>query len=351
MIEYRSPVKDGSKGGFEFTGYGRVILLFTVGAMVVVSAWSAEAVLSRLRAWSIAPAGLLIVPLIDNSTILPANPLPPSGSMFPNDGNESSKHVWNPKGSGSILASFEFPILFLDPETADRAWDGAESNRQSGASVLDSRTQALFTAIADVRMASSPRTNASECLAGGLCKPLGAHTVWARWGPQKESGPVVVLAHQDAPSFFHSSPAPQAAEASVSGLVAVLVAAKLVGQSRIQSRADEAQRPVIFAALPGESWGHMGSRRLFYEAEVHGSKDAQALASASMVLEVGPVGRVASHDGEITADFYLHTASSLQPEGQRALFQALERAARQAEEERSVQLANASMPGTTTGHG
>ena len=54
----------------------------------------------------------------------------------------------------------------------------------------------------------------------------------------------------------------QGADAPKSGLVAMLAAAEIVGNS---SLAASFKRRIVFAALAGEPWGYMGSKRLLWE--------------------------------------------------------------------------------------
>ena len=54
----------------------------------------------------------------------------------------------------------------------------------------------------------------------------------------------------------------QGAEAPLSGLVALLAAAEVLGNA---SAATNYTRRLVFAALAGEPWGLMGSRRLLWQ--------------------------------------------------------------------------------------
>lgn len=267
--------------------------------MVVAPAHGMEAILAQAKAGSIRPAGLLVLPPSDSEAPATANPLPPSGSLGMDDAGDN--HTWNPAGTGSMLAAFPFPVFLLDKATGKRALEGAAANRKGGAGSHLDRSGALAAAKADARMSTPPGTNASQCLAGGTCLPLGGHTVWAERGCGSGAA-VVILAAQDTPTFFHATSADAGGERGLSGLIAVLVAAKLVGQTDLLSPGIPPGRPIVFAALAGESWGHLGSRRLFYEAEEAGDPGARRVASAGLVLEVGSVGQPSS------PALYLHGA-------------------------------------------
>ena len=54
----------------------------------------------------------------------------------------------------------------------------------------------------------------------------------------------------------------QGAEAPLSGLIALLAAAEILGNS---SMAAGYQRRLVFAAFAGEPWGYMGSKRFLWE--------------------------------------------------------------------------------------
>lgn len=267
--------------------------------MAVAPAHGMEVVLAQTKTGSIRPAGLLVLPPSDSAAPATANPLPPSGSLGMDDAGDN--HTWNPAGTGSMLAAFPFPVFLLDKATGKRALEGAAANRKGGGGSHLDRSGALAAAKADARMSTPPGTNASQCLAGGTCLPLGGHTVWAERGCGSGAA-VAILAAQDTPTFFHATTAGAGGERGLSGLIAVLVAAKLVGQADLPNPGTPPGRPIVSAALAGESWGHLGSRRLFYEAEEARDPGARRVASAGLVLEVGSVGQRSS------PALYLHGA-------------------------------------------
>lgn len=58
----------------------------------------------------------------------------------------------------------------------------------------------------------------------------------------------------------------QGAEAPLSGLIAMLAAAEVLGNS---GYADVYRRRLIFTAFAGEPWGSMGSKRFLWELHSH----------------------------------------------------------------------------------
>ena len=56
----------------------------------------------------------------------------------------------------------------------------------------------------------------------------------------------------------------QGAEAPLSGLIALLAAAEILGNSKL---APGYERRLVFAAFAGEPWGYMGSKRFLWELD------------------------------------------------------------------------------------
>lgn len=66
----------------------------------------------------------------------------------------------------------------------------------------------------------------------------------------------------------------QGAEAPLSGLIALLAAAEILGNSTL---APGYQRRLVFAAFAGEPWGYMGSKRFLWELHM-GENSTQPLS-------------------------------------------------------------------------
>ncbi len=136
--------------------------------------------------------------------------------------------------------------------------------------------------------------NSSACLAARTCLPLGGHSVVAALpalppptgngssgnGTMSSGGggggssggddmPAIwVLAQFDTAGLFHE--AAVGAESPASGLIAMLAAAEVLGSAEGSAAAgqyrERYRRRIVFAALGGEPWGLMGSKRLLWEA-------------------------------------------------------------------------------------
>lgn len=129
--------------------------------------------------------------------------------------------------------------------------------------------------------------NSSTCLGAQTCLPLGGHSVLATLPPLPPSAPragagavaaaaaagggdlpaIWVLAQVDTASLFHE--AMSGADAPVSGLIAMLAAAEVLGSPNATAALAAAgaryRRRLVFAALGGEPWALMGSKRLLWE--------------------------------------------------------------------------------------
>lgn len=74
----------------------------------------------------------------------------------------------------------------------------------------------------------------------------------------------------------------QGAEAPLSGLIAMLAAAEILGNS---THAQGYERRLVFAALAGEPWGYMGSKRFLWE--LHKGENSTKPLSLLAVDQVG----------------------------------------------------------------
>lgn len=132
--------------------------------------------------------------------------------------------------------------------------------------------------------------NSTTCIGAQTCLPLGGHSVVATLPPLPPPGnasapapvddlPAVwILSQFDTAGLFHE--AMVGADAPVSGLIAMLAAAELLGSSNATAAVAAAglryRRRLVFAALGGEPWGLMGSKRLLWELSVGGGGNASA---------------------------------------------------------------------------
>ena len=74
----------------------------------------------------------------------------------------------------------------------------------------------------------------------------------------------------------------QGAEAPLSGLIAMLAAAEILGNS---SHAEGYERCLVFAGLAGEPWGYMGSKRFLWE--LHRGNNSTKPLSLLAIDQVG----------------------------------------------------------------
>lgn len=225
-------------------------------------------------------------------------------------------YPWNPAGKGLNGLALPFPVFLLDEGTAENARQRAAYNAQ----------QQLNGALnhARMRLTMEAAGNSSACLAARTCLPLGGHSVVAALpalplpagnsssnssggGGSGDMPAIWVLAQFDTAGLFHE--AAVGAESPVSGLIAMLAAAEVLGSADASAAVgqyrERYRRRLVFAALGGEPWGLMGSKRLLWEA----ASGAPSVAGFDLtpggvaaVLEVGPVGRArpSAADGQRT---------------------------------------------------
>jgi nicastrin len=154
--------------------------------------------------------------------------------------------------------------------------------------------------------------NSTSCLASNTCVPLGGYSSIAALPPlgisdadnnNEEDGPnslpaLLVIAAVDTASFFHGEE--QAADAPLSGLIAMLAAARVLGKHpSMQSNSSvNIKRRIYFAAMVGEPWDLMGSKRLLWEASQPGTNISTILSldRIDSIIDVGQIGRAGDTD-------------------------------------------------------
>lgn len=97
----------------------------------------------------------------------------------------------------------------------------------------------------------------------------------------------------------------QGADAPLSGLIAMLTALDILVNASVAS---SFRRPLVFAAMRGDAWGAMGTRRLLYSMH-RGANATRGLHwdGVQAVVEIGAVGRSNTTPG-VTATLFGHTA-------------------------------------------
>ena len=185
---------------------------------------------------------------------------PPAGAASPDPAAAPEGHARNAGASGLSLERFQFAIVLLDPADSARVLSAisAASSHPSAQSVLRADVRPLV----QLRYPMSARGNSIRCLTERSCLPLGGQSVWGALPLRLTPGaPVALLAAQiDGTAFFHET-AP-AADAAVSGTVALLAAVAAVAASpALRAQLPSLPATPAFALFTGEAWGALGSRR------------------------------------------------------------------------------------------
>ncbi|GLC56142.1 hypothetical protein PLESTB_001073200 [Pleodorina starrii] len=273
--------------------------------VVVVPAAEADSFLTRflgdptLRS---RVAGVLVDPTTGRPSHHSTAPKFPSAAFAPYD---SPSYVWNPYGTGFNRQWFGIPIYMLTPalanETARRAAYNADNEFKGGRHV------------ARMQLPMYAQGDSATCITDQTCLPVGGYGVWTAVPPLPDTNYssvpprniTLLVAQMDSNALFHDLA--RAAGSSVSGLIASLVALTLIAQS---DAPPTYSRQLVFAALPGEGFDYMGSKRMLYEMDL-GSKFVQGIKMdlVDQVVEVGPIG--SAWDAAANAStFFLHSQRS-----------------------------------------
>lgn len=111
---------------------------------------------------------------------------------------------------------------------------------------------------------------------------------------------LAALIPSPSPPLEHS---PQGADAPISGLIAMLTALDILVNASVTPTF---KRPLVFAAITGDTWGAMGTRRLLWSMQT-GANATRGLhwGALAAAVEVGPVGRANTTQG-LAATLYGH---------------------------------------------
>ena len=206
-------------------------------------------------------------------------------------------YPWNPSGLEISSLNFPFPIFQLDNISSPDAQLRAQYNKEDSQSA---------TNIARMELTMEGSTNSSTCIAAHKCYPLGGNSIWSALPPipptqvsiptdeSKAPQPpptIVVIAQIDSAGLFHKLI--QGADSPLSGLIAMLAAAEVLGSlANGPAVVENYARRVIFLAVMGEPWDFMGSRRLLWEMEKGSSSvDGFSLDAIESLIEIGQVGK------------------------------------------------------------
>ncbi|PRP82947.1 hypothetical protein PROFUN_06724 [Planoprotostelium fungivorum] len=236
--------------------------------------------------------------------------------LYPN-----STVVWNPKGNTLSYDQIHIPVYYI-PYT-DYVTEGVLEKAKSNA---HTDGYPKWGARLSSWMAASGPT--STCLRRTQCDPLGGKSTWSAIGGSIDQSKDIVLlvAHLDATALFHDKAI--GADATVSGKVAAIVAAKALSQA--YRSYGPFNKQVIVALFDGESWGYLGSKRFVRDIQSFNCKQRGATEdvcldpySISMafkdiqfdkidtIVEIGMVGNLQTTGGNTT--LYAHTDNTKAP--------------------------------------
>ncbi|KAI8468238.1 MAG: Nicastrin-domain-containing protein [Monoraphidium minutum] len=275
---------------------------------VLAPAAAADAFLARLASEPALQQRVKAVLVDDTEPPASCSSLPPfPGAEFapyPPGG-----YVWNPfsgaggAGGGMAALRWPVPVMRLRDGLARDARERADFNAEQG------HRGRAYHARVKLPMSASDDANSTACLASDTCRPLGGYSVWAALPPIPAGAKVtkptlLVVAQVDSIDLFHDSI--QGADAPLSGLVALLAAADILGAAP-PARSRAYARQIVFLALAGEPWGYMGSKAFLWELERGGAAvEGLDLSLIDQVLEIGPIGRALSGDPQ-AARLFAHT--------------------------------------------
>ncbi|CAD7701186.1 unnamed protein product [Ostreobium quekettii] len=232
-----------------------------------------------------------------------------TGALFPSSGfpqPSSDAYIWNPWGTGLRLQRFEIPIFLLTRELTENAIDRAERNARQGF------TGAVHVAKMSAKMEGEH--NSSHCIKQKHCLPIGGHSVLAALPdsePTAQEKPIVLaIAQMDTAALFADRAV--GADSRLSSLLVLLTAVDLLHKA---GPLEGAPNRLMAAAMSGEVWDYMGSRRMLWELG-NGSSFANNsvpvdLKKISQVVELGSLGAPGNVGG--TPRIFLHRSNASSP--------------------------------------
>jgi len=148
-----------------------------------------------------------------------------------------------------------------------------------------------------------------------------------------------VTAGIDTSGFFHDDV--QAVDSPLSGLVAMLGAMQILGDSKLTQTYT---RQLVFTALAGEPWGYMGSKRLLWDLASGGTVYTSGLNldDIDQVVEVGQVGRALNAN---VTSLFAHAQNGAAWGDTTTLYQALQGAAALSSDVMNLSRASSANPG------
>mmetsp|Transcript_23262 Transcript_23262/g.59421 ORF Transcript_23262/g.59421 Transcript_23262/m.59421 type:complete len:704 (-) Transcript_23262:480-2591(-) len=223
---------------------------------------------------------------------------------------------WNPAGSGTVHGYLGgIPVFKLSGTlAADVEWRARYNMQNDFKQGLHWAEGWLYMNAED----EPGSANSTACLTSGTCSAIGGFSVWAAVPPlpynettkepMRSGKPVtLVVSNVDANGLFHDD---IQAASTLTGVVAMLTALDIL---RSANASANYTRQLVFAAITGDPWNYMGSRRLSWDIE-RGTTYTAGLnwTDIDQVVEIGPLGRAYSEATNSTS-LFLHT----QPSGEK----------------------------------
>ncbi|KAI9192970.1 Nicastrin-domain-containing protein [Polychytrium aggregatum] len=182
------------------------------------------------------------------------------GCQFGLYANDGPYYSWNPKGSGLMFQSFDYPIVAIwahDPgsvQSLGTLVEATASNQASGYA-----QNPLYYVQFDATMSAA--VDAATCLRRGTCDPIGDHSVWSTFSTNitrnDGKGIIVVSSRIDSVSFIHDFSF--GADATRAGLVVSMAIADALSKSPTPMY--QMAKHVLFTYFDAESWGLSGSEQ------------------------------------------------------------------------------------------
>ncbi|XP_032234875.2 nicastrin [Nematostella vectensis] len=184
------------------------------------------------------------------------------------------KQIWNTVGNAMSFLYYGIPIFLLhDSKEVQRAIQCYEKynspvNRTPEYPLCSAQLKDFMFAAKDTPTCMR-KTNIPNPTQNMFCDPLGDLNIWSTLYPMNktpnEKEIVVVAAKMDSSSFFHDLV--YGADNDASGVIALLAAAKALGDAKRNGTLPEPKNPIMFVLFHGESWDYIGSSRMVYEME------------------------------------------------------------------------------------
>mmetsp|Transcript_16665 Transcript_16665/g.23482 ORF Transcript_16665/g.23482 Transcript_16665/m.23482 type:complete len:789 (+) Transcript_16665:228-2594(+) len=242
--------------------------------------------------------GILILNSTTEDMVLSPDAQSPQGKNTPSSGVFNSEYEWNPNGNGLINYDlYGTPMAYVrSAEVSDYVKSVSKENSQGNVDNI----------MAEFNYYMGPdNMDSTKCLSWKdtaddvwrpKCLPLGGTSVWGVAGSptsssqsggrkledeEKNGRPVVMLATSiDATSMFHD--ASTGANSAASNILALLMAAKLLGANVDDQTLDGLNKRIAFGFFQGESYGFVGSRTFFRDVAYPGFECDESMTVPSV---------------------------------------------------------------------